>query len=78
MHSTLAAWVQFLGADLPYSVSGHPVLAGHTLKDGGILAWMLAQSESSPGKKKLIWKEVNKLGCFEGEQMIAKEMISAT
>ena len=50
--SASAALVQFLGADLLPSVSGHAVLAAHILKNRGRLAWMLAQGESSSATTK--------------------------
>ena len=53
-HSALAAWVQFPGMDLHHlSVSDHAVVAAHLQKEHD-WQWMLAQGESSSGKKKRI------------------------
>ena len=49
--SASAAHIQFLGVDLHHLVSCHVVLAVHILKNRGRLARMLAQGESSSGKK---------------------------
>ena len=50
--STLVAWVWVLGMNLHCSVSSHPVLAAHKLKNRGRLAQMLVQWKSSSAKRK--------------------------